>query len=488
MKGVPIDEVLDFVGGYTCANDVGMHDFRHADRGAMLRVKGHDGFLPLGPELVPAADFDPTSYTLRTYLNGDVVQEATADDLLFSVAYQLADLCRLITLEPGDVILSGTPANSRPMQPGRPRRGRDLRASDASRTRSRSGTSTSRAPASRCRSRPRRSTSHSRSPRTRPSGWLPRGSRRDRVPPHRPRLPSGRGRRRGGRALAGPVRRSRPLRDGGRALLSCDDEPYSIELARARRRATTTPGSSSPAAALWTTPATICGGTVSPGRSRRARLFLARPRRPRRAGDALSRPQRAARWPQHARRSTTVHPGAPRKLGHVNCLSGRLRRGVRFYTDVLGMARRGPPRRRGHLVPGQHGSSCDGSDRQGSAHFHHLAFDTVDIGQMRDLLDHLARHGRWLGWGPARHGVGGNIASYVRVVEEECFVELYCDMEQLQDDHVPRLWPDDRYSSNTWGRCRRAPTSASTPLPSSGSGRAARCSARPCRRPSAWCP
>jgi len=95
-----------------------MHDFRHADRGAMLRVKGQDGFLPLGPELVPASEFDPTDFTIRTYLNGDVVQEATAGDLLFGVAYQLADLCRVITLEPGDVILTGTPANSRPMRPG----------------------------------------------------------------------------------------------------------------------------------------------------------------------------------------------------------------------------------------------------------------------------------------------------------------------------------------------------------------------------------
>jgi 5-oxopent-3-ene-1,2,5-tricarboxylate decarboxylase/2-hydroxyhepta-2,4-diene-1,7-dioate isomerase len=118
MKGVPVDEVLDHVGGYTCANDVGMHDFRHADRGAMLRVKGHDGFLPLGPELVPADQFDPTDFTLRTYLNGEVVQETTAGDLIFPVAYQLADLCRLITLEPGDVVLTGTPANSRPMKPG----------------------------------------------------------------------------------------------------------------------------------------------------------------------------------------------------------------------------------------------------------------------------------------------------------------------------------------------------------------------------------
>jgi 5-oxopent-3-ene-1,2,5-tricarboxylate decarboxylase/2-hydroxyhepta-2,4-diene-1,7-dioate isomerase len=118
MKGVGIDDALAHVAGYTCANDVGLHDFRHADRGAMLRVKGQDGFLPLGPELVPAAEFDPGSFTLRTYLNGEVVQEAGAGDLLFGVAYQLADLCRLITLEPGDVVLTGTPANSRPMEPG----------------------------------------------------------------------------------------------------------------------------------------------------------------------------------------------------------------------------------------------------------------------------------------------------------------------------------------------------------------------------------
>jgi 5-oxopent-3-ene-1,2,5-tricarboxylate decarboxylase/2-hydroxyhepta-2,4-diene-1,7-dioate isomerase len=118
MKGVGIDEALAHVAGYAPANDVGLHDFRHADRGAMLRVKGQDGFLPIGPELVPAGEFDPADFTLRTHLNGEVVQEATADDLIWGVAYQLADLCRLITLEPGDVVLTGTPANSRPMEPG----------------------------------------------------------------------------------------------------------------------------------------------------------------------------------------------------------------------------------------------------------------------------------------------------------------------------------------------------------------------------------
>jgi 5-oxopent-3-ene-1,2,5-tricarboxylate decarboxylase / 2-hydroxyhepta-2,4-diene-1,7-dioate isomerase len=118
MHGLPQHRVLDHVAGYACANDVGLHDFRHADRGSMLRVKGQDGFCPIGPELVPADQFDPTDFEIRTYLNGEVVQQGTAADLIWPISYLLADLCRLITLEPGDVVLSGTPANSRPMEPG----------------------------------------------------------------------------------------------------------------------------------------------------------------------------------------------------------------------------------------------------------------------------------------------------------------------------------------------------------------------------------
>ena len=118
MKGVGIDRTLDHVAGYLVANDVGLHDFRHADRGAMLRVKGQDGFLPLSPEVIPAAEFDPTDFAITTTVNGEVAQHSTADDLIWGVAYQLADLCRLITLQPGDVVLTGTPAHSRPMEPG----------------------------------------------------------------------------------------------------------------------------------------------------------------------------------------------------------------------------------------------------------------------------------------------------------------------------------------------------------------------------------
>jgi 5-oxopent-3-ene-1,2,5-tricarboxylate decarboxylase/2-hydroxyhepta-2,4-diene-1,7-dioate isomerase len=118
-SNVGIERALDYVKGYTVANDWGVHDFRHADRGSMLRVKGQDGFCPLGPYLVDATDVDVMDVWLRTSVNGVVVQEAhTGTDMIFSIAYQIADLSRLITLEEHDVILTGTPANSRPVSIG----------------------------------------------------------------------------------------------------------------------------------------------------------------------------------------------------------------------------------------------------------------------------------------------------------------------------------------------------------------------------------
>lgn len=116
---VPVERALEYVKGYTVANDWGTHDFRHADRGAMFRVKGQDGFCPLGPFLVDAADVNPDDLWLRTYVNGKLVQEGhTGTDMFFPVAYQIADISRLITLEENDVILTGTPAHSRPVEPG----------------------------------------------------------------------------------------------------------------------------------------------------------------------------------------------------------------------------------------------------------------------------------------------------------------------------------------------------------------------------------
>jgi 5-oxopent-3-ene-1,2,5-tricarboxylate decarboxylase/2-hydroxyhepta-2,4-diene-1,7-dioate isomerase len=118
-QNVKLEEALECVQGYTIVNDFGVHDFRHADRGAMVRVKGQDGFAPMGPYLVDAGDVDPNNLTLRTLVNGVVVQETnTGNDLMFSIAYQIADLARLVTLEPGDVLFTGTPAHSRPVNPG----------------------------------------------------------------------------------------------------------------------------------------------------------------------------------------------------------------------------------------------------------------------------------------------------------------------------------------------------------------------------------
>jgi 5-oxopent-3-ene-1,2,5-tricarboxylate decarboxylase/2-hydroxyhepta-2,4-diene-1,7-dioate isomerase len=118
-KNITPAVALDYVRGYTIANDFGLHDMRHVDRGAMTRVKGQDGFCPIGPYLVDTTDLDPNDLTLRTYVNGTLVQEAhTGSDLMFSIAYQVADMARFITLMPGDLILTGTPANSRPLNIG----------------------------------------------------------------------------------------------------------------------------------------------------------------------------------------------------------------------------------------------------------------------------------------------------------------------------------------------------------------------------------
>ena len=116
MRNVARADVWDHLAGFAPANDVGAQDFRDTDAGSMLRVKGQDGFCPIGPGLVRGVDVRQS--VLRTYLNGKIVQEGKVSEMTFPIDYQLADLCRHITLLPGDIVLTGTPANSRPMQPG----------------------------------------------------------------------------------------------------------------------------------------------------------------------------------------------------------------------------------------------------------------------------------------------------------------------------------------------------------------------------------
>ena len=116
MRNVGRAEVWQYIAGFAPGNDVGSQDFRDTDAGSMLRVKGMDGFCPIGPGIVSGVDIRQA--TLRTYLNDAVVQEGSLSEMIFPIDYILADLCRYITLLPGDVIMSGTPRNSRPMNVG----------------------------------------------------------------------------------------------------------------------------------------------------------------------------------------------------------------------------------------------------------------------------------------------------------------------------------------------------------------------------------
>lgn len=115
-RNVAPDEAEEHIAGYTIANDFGLHDFRDTDAGSMLRVKGSDTLCPIGPGMV--TDWDFQGKTITTRVNDEVRQEGNTDEMQWDMAYLVADLARTITLLPGDVILSGTPAGSRPVQPG----------------------------------------------------------------------------------------------------------------------------------------------------------------------------------------------------------------------------------------------------------------------------------------------------------------------------------------------------------------------------------
>jgi 2-keto-4-pentenoate hydratase/2-oxohepta-3-ene-1,7-dioic acid hydratase in catechol pathway/regulator of RNase E activity RraA len=117
-RNVTPEQAASHVGFYAASNDFGVYDMRWADRGSNLMAKGQDGFTPIGPRLAPASELDGGNLVLRTYVNGEVVQEDSTANLIFTFAELIADLSRFVTLEPGDVILTGTPRNSRPVQPG----------------------------------------------------------------------------------------------------------------------------------------------------------------------------------------------------------------------------------------------------------------------------------------------------------------------------------------------------------------------------------
>ena len=109
-------DAADYIAGYTVANDYGLHDFRDTDAGSMLRVKGSDTLCPVGPGLV--TDWDFRGKRIQTIVNGEIRQDGTTDEMKWDMHYLVADIARTITLVPGDILLSGTPANSRTVYPG----------------------------------------------------------------------------------------------------------------------------------------------------------------------------------------------------------------------------------------------------------------------------------------------------------------------------------------------------------------------------------
>jgi 2-keto-4-pentenoate hydratase/2-oxohepta-3-ene-1,7-dioic acid hydratase in catechol pathway len=103
-------DALDHVRGYVCVNDVSARDLQFAD-GQWTRGKSPDTFCPVGPRLVPREEVDdPQALAIRCLVNGRVLQDSTTANMVFSVAEIIAYVSRTVTLEPGDLIATGTPA------------------------------------------------------------------------------------------------------------------------------------------------------------------------------------------------------------------------------------------------------------------------------------------------------------------------------------------------------------------------------------------
>ena len=110
VRGVSAENALEAVAGYLCLNDVSARDLQFAD-GQWVRGKSLDTFCPVGPELVPAAEVaDPQALAIRAVVNGEALQDSHTSNMIFSVAEIVAHVSRAITLEPGDLIATGTPA------------------------------------------------------------------------------------------------------------------------------------------------------------------------------------------------------------------------------------------------------------------------------------------------------------------------------------------------------------------------------------------
>ncbi|MDZ5076401.1 fumarylacetoacetate hydrolase family protein [Nesterenkonia sp. HG001] len=117
-RRVSLQEAWGHIGWITAADDLGLYDLRGNDKGSNVRNKGREGYTPMGPTLISATDVDPSALRLRTWKNGDLVQEDTSAGMIFPLPQLVADLSQHLTLEPGDIILTGTPAGASVAEPG----------------------------------------------------------------------------------------------------------------------------------------------------------------------------------------------------------------------------------------------------------------------------------------------------------------------------------------------------------------------------------
>ena len=115
IKNIPIDEVSRHIAGYTCANDVTARDLQRAD-GQWTRSKCFDTFSPLGPKIV--SNIDPANLEIRTRVNGVTKQHSNTKNMVFNVYELVSFLSGIMTMLPGDVIITGTPPGVGPIVPG----------------------------------------------------------------------------------------------------------------------------------------------------------------------------------------------------------------------------------------------------------------------------------------------------------------------------------------------------------------------------------
>jgi catechol-2,3-dioxygenase len=233
-----------------------------------------------------------------------------------------------------------------------------------------------------------------------------------------------------------------------RAYLRCGFEDYSVELIQGPTPGfdhagwELTPGESLSAVRLD-------GETVDRPGGRAPTLMLADPDGY--GAELVEWTERESDFPDLARFATDLPGLRPRRLGHVNVVSEDIRRLSSFYVDELGFRVTDYLGDEGLWLHVNADHHVHAMVQKSPAHFHHFALELVDFGEMRAALDHLAQHGRWVVWGPGRHGVAASLFAYIRIPEEELIVELYSDLEQLRPGHTPRNWEDTPHSSNIWG-------------------------------------